>query len=120
MRVVRTMTMAALCCLIGRTVQAGEWIFGMGVSTSCGVWTQAERDEIKVRRWESEQWVFGLLSGVNVAQTGPDFLKDTDATALVTWINNYCRKNPLDKLDLAAQKLIQELMTRASRTSRQP
>jgi hypothetical protein len=46
---------------------------------------------------------------------GPDMdlLKETDANAIWTWMDNYCREHPLDPLYIAADTLGSELVRRA-------
>ena len=66
-----------------------------------------------------EEWVVGFLSGLNVmhdqARRQPpnplDRLNSMDQAFV--WIDNFCKANPLRKLDGAASELFDELITRA-------
>jgi hypothetical protein len=44
----------------------------------------------------------------------PDLLQDTDADAIASWMDNYCRAHPLDPIDTAADQLAAELLKRKS------
>jgi hypothetical protein len=79
---------------------------------SYGAWTKDRRDS--VFSTVNDQWVFGYLSGANDEIKSPDFLKLTDSSAIVAWINNYCASHPLDKIFAAATALKNELKSRAA------
>jgi len=86
-------------------------MLGEGLA-SCGQWTQARQaNDPKVGRMA--QWVAGFLSGLNTEATGKDFLVGTDFDAVMGWVDNYCRAQPLDPLVTAAAKLRNELQSRA-------
>src|SRR5262245_56308692 len=57
-----------------------------------------------------------ISSGVNVHQTGPDFLRDRDAGSLTAWIDNYCRRNPLHHVNQAVFELLDVLQAGAPLT----
>src|SRR5262245_44743332 len=63
-----------------------------------------------------EKWVLGYLSGVNVHQAGPDFLRDRDAEGLTAWIDSYCRRNPLHHVNQAVLELLDVLQAGAPLT----
>jgi hypothetical protein len=74
---------------------------------SCGKWT----DTLK-RPYEHEVykgWVLGYLSGVNSESTGTDFMQGRDAEGLTAWIDDYCRRNPLQDVTRAVYALTDEL-----------
>jgi len=77
-------------------------------NTSCGSWTQARANH---RSTHMEFWVIGFMSGVNYARSdeGFDMLKGKDAEALWSWIDNYCRSQPLEILPIAVAYLAIEL-----------
>jgi hypothetical protein len=77
-------------------------IAGIGLR-SCGSWT-ATRGQ-GAAAIGAEQWVLGFLSGVAFCAesegSSVDPLDGTDANGVWAWIDNYCRKNPLDQLEEA-------------------
>jgi hypothetical protein len=103
-----------LICVDGLALAQGRLVFGQGVSTSCGSWTQA-RQTRSPNIGLSAQWVAGYLSGLNAENTGPDPLAGTDFDGLMAWIDNYCRANPLQLVASAADQLMAELRSRAKR-----
>jgi hypothetical protein len=61
-------------------------------------------------------WVIGYVNGVNAYNNdGRDFLLATDPNAIVAWVDNYCRSNPLEHIFDAAHALVDELLVRAER-----
>jgi hypothetical protein len=62
-----------------------------------------------------EVWIWGFLSGVNYARGGvPNFLASKlEPAALYAVIDNYCRANPLERLEDGAISLANELAARA-------
>jgi hypothetical protein len=90
--------------------------FGEGVS-SCGAWTQ-ERKRDTQRAQMQRAWVLGFVSGADVYE-GLEFLRQTDADAILAWVDNYCGSYPLERIYDAAIKLVEELIRRAQRTGPQ-
>ena len=78
-------------------------------NSSCGAWT-LERQQNSVRSTLYATWVLGFVSGQNADDSLPDFLKGVDAGAILGWIDNYCRSNPLEKVVGAADSLVVELL----------
>jgi hypothetical protein len=95
----------------------------MGAGTiSCGEWQQSRtyqqngNVQFQVNAYQAQAWIDGFLSGYNMASVGPDILASRlGGTASYTWIDNYCRSNPLDRLSIAAWGLLQELQSREQR-----
>ena len=80
---------------------------------SCGSWTE---DRIALRMaprgteprtiaWDSMGWILGFLSGVGFAGDHTDPLHGIDNNAVMAWIDNYCRNNPLKDIGDAAAGL---------------
>jgi hypothetical protein len=89
-------------------------VFGYGLD-SCGMWTDARRTQ-NANNLVYASWVIGYLSGVNqgvVTLVKKDILVDQDVHALLAWIDNHCRANPLDKIYRALEVLVGELLKRA-------
>jgi hypothetical protein len=87
-------------------------LLGLG-GASCGSWSAARtRGDADTEAIAIASWVTGYLSGYN------HFNKDTasitenvDTAATLRWVDNYCRKNPLNPVAAAADSLIAELVT---------
>lgn len=80
--------------------------YGAG-GDSCGRWLAARARS----DWFSyTNWVFGFVSAANLYERRP--LRETDAEAMKVWLDEYCRKNPLEPLSGAALKLVEELRPR--------
>ncbi|RSZ47733.1 MULTISPECIES: hypothetical protein [unclassified Variovorax] len=77
---------------------------------SCGKWI-SDREADGSVAITNAYWVMGFLSGQAVA-TGKEVLKGTDASSVMLWMDNYCRKNPLNDSGEAANTLFDELARR--------
>jgi hypothetical protein len=97
--------------------QEGVIAFGIG-GRSCGNWTQWRQSK-SVNAGLSTQWVAGYLSGKNVesnfSNPQDDPLRGTDFAGLMAWIDNYCSSHPLEAINSAADKLMDELRARVQR-----
>jgi hypothetical protein len=99
-----------LTALASPAVSAMKKGFGDG-NLSCGAWTQERQSSSQSSSSHVRQWVLGYVSGANYWNEYQDFLGPVDAPAIYAWIDNYCRSNPLEKLIVAADRLVQELWT---------
>jgi hypothetical protein len=91
--------------------EAGRFMIGVGAS-SCGTWLTKSHD----RDWDVlNQWVVGFVSGANLFGEN-DIIESTgvDYYALTSWMDNYCKAHPLDKIQWAAAKLVVELREKAA------
>ena len=80
-------------------------IAGLG-TVSCGAWTTARHDK---GAWGYEQWVFGYLSGTADNLGGAvDPLRGLDKQAVWSWMDNYCRAHPLEKIYKASRVFLKE------------
>jgi hypothetical protein len=97
-------------------------VFGYGGET-CGAWTAngtpgTGRDGYSLGQIA---WMTGAISEAAILlleNRQVDMLRNTDADALIAWINNYCQQHPLNQLQTAINALIAELLQRA--TTSQP
>lgn len=95
-------------------VRAEMMVLGYG-GVSCGGWTKAHHPK-SVEGLAQDNWVLGYVTGFN-AYSGireSNISAGTDNEALIAWIDNYCRSNPLDSIYIASVKLIHELKKKAS------
>lgn len=93
-------TSAALMIFCVFPATAQSVIFG---GSDCGQWFKNK--EI------SSTWLLGYLSGINAAiSKGHDPLeKLNSAEQAFLWMDNYCRNNPLQTVQIGANKLYKEL-----------
>jgi hypothetical protein len=79
-------------------------IIGAG-NVSCGRWTEV-RNQV-VRHVQLRQWVLGFISGINWNTEGSQAVPQ-DQEAVVAFIDQYCKNNPLHALLYAAVAVAQE------------
>lgn len=92
---------AALSCA-AQSVSAYQ-LYGAG-GKSCGEWV-SERASGK---WYGKgQWMLGVITAVG--HYGVYELKDVDSEAFAVWMDNYCRKNPLEEFSVGVYELVEEL-----------
>lgn len=81
----------------------GSIIFG---GTDCGSWIKNKTDNQKI-------WIAGYVSGLNTAGTAfgdKDWLAKVDSVEQIfLFVDNYCQKNPLKRIESAGQALMFEL-----------
>ena len=79
---------------------------------SCGRWVKAHAAESEESRHQ-ETWVTGYITAYNRVTHGISNLsKGTDSAGLISWIDNYCKDNPLDGVADASAALVQVLIKR--------
>ncbi len=87
--------------------------FGEEKMGSCGQYVTARDEERrgKYRKINTHiTWIFGYLTAYN-RQTPDtyDIKGQTDTEAMLLWLENYCKKNPLDDFADAMELLTDEL-----------
>jgi hypothetical protein len=103
-------TIAVAVALLSTTVEAAT-IFG---GYDCGQWVNRPRG----RAHPAESWLVGYLSGRSVGHAllggSPkdplDALNSADQAYV--WMDNFCKANPLRRLDGAADELFAELIAK--------
>ncbi len=89
--------------------------YGHG-NKSCGEWTQIQKGGDSSAE---SQWVLGWISaaGYYAVAKGMDnasgALVTIDSIAIVAWIDDYCRRKPLNTVAHAAEAAVKELAKRA-------
>ena len=78
---------------------------------SCGEWIRYRAEQNSWQYVSEVNWLIGYLSGLAVARN-KDFLVGTDVESIELWVDNYCRANPLARVDDAGILLAAELMKR--------
>jgi hypothetical protein len=105
---IRVITAAAICL----TAQSAFSQTGFG-SPDCGQWL-AEKTTYR------KAWLTGYLSGLNTAhyainKRDPlDLLSSMDQA--FAWMDNYCRKNPLERVSSGGFELFVELLKREAKS----
>jgi len=78
-------------------------VIGAGVDP-CGRWTAETAASNSPQALQDEQWVLGYLSAAGQhGGKGADPLKGGDASAVWTWIDNYCHAHPSAHIADAAE-----------------
>ena len=102
--------------LVSSSVWGGVYIMGAG-TIDCRDFVQ-ERQESDVMSDLNSQWIMGFISAINVRRNDENedsvLGMDTDTESIEHWLENYCRKHPLEKLYKASKALIVELEERES------
>ena len=81
----------------------------IGADVSCGTWTQA-RQQDRQKPVTYQWWVAGFLSGLEYeGDPSRDPLAGNDIGGIATWIDNYCRENPLKTIADACLELMKLL-----------
>jgi hypothetical protein len=86
----------------------------------CGEWT-TERQKASATQsasgtlWGQSQWILGYVSAMNLALAPhTNFAEGLKGSAMLAWVDNYCRSHALDQLATAASALVLELRHRAT------
>ena len=88
--------------------------YGHGLHSCAKVLKEDKEDNITSNIYNS--WVNGFMSGASVYNdTQKAFLDVADFYGIQHLIREYCKKNPLDKLEDAAQDVAEQLIDRAGR-----
>src|SRR5712691_7550859 len=82
------------------------FVIGAGIS-SCGTWIETRQKP--AQHYQYLQWVLGFITSSNwySYNNGPQ-AKPLDVKAVVAFIDQYCRNNPLHSLTYAAAAVVQE------------
>jgi len=101
-----------LCFVIGGAVANGFTTYGHGVS-SCGYWvsnrTAVNSDDDGWPSRVNRAWVVGFVSGAGY--TSPSDLVEVDSSAINAYMDRYCAAHPLDRISVAASRLVDELLS---------
>lgn len=88
-------------------------IYGPGNYT-CGNYLKTQEransgDEVEAAKFLGMlNWFYGFATSVSLS-TDIDLIDDDNSDAIVSWFDNYCKENPLDKFFLASVHLLGEL-----------
>ncbi len=84
--------------------------FGSG-NISCGQWTESKEADGSLHKTR-KQWVLGYLSAYSRWVDKSDVVKTNDGYGATAWIDNFCRDNPFEYMNEAAEQLIYALEAR--------
>jgi len=93
--------------------QGTKYYWGEGEAL-CSNWTK-ERQSKSVVGTQMGAWVRGYISGANVTQTfvNSNIFQLAELDAMEAWVNGYCTSHPSEKLVVAVDALVKELIARA-------
>jgi len=104
---IRVITAAAICL----TAQNSFSQTGFG-SPDCGQWL-AEKTSTR------QSWLAGYLSGLNMGAYATHNRNPLDGLSSMAqayaWMDNYCRKNPLERVSSGGFQLFVELLKREAK-----
>ena len=87
-------------------------VYGAGMVT-CAEWQQYRKAGNKPAELQLQAWIDGFLSGYNTASNDTDFIvPKPESVAYYAWIDNYCSRNPLNKVMQAVLALKNELTSK--------
>jgi len=78
---------------------------GAGGDT-CKQWTQAIKEPSA--RYQYRQWIFGFISGYNWRDSSKQIVPP-DSTALLSWVDEFCKANPDAPIYIAASRLARQM-----------
>ena len=93
--------------------------FGEEKMRSCGQYVTA-RDEQRRAKYRKINtyitWIYGYLTAYNTLTSDTyDIMGQTDRSAILLWLENYCKQNPLKRFAEAMELLTDELHPRRIR-----
>ena len=68
----------------------------------CGKWLQAKTPV-------DQAWLLGYMTGLNIQLNDNPLGKINSSFQIVSWMNNYCQKNPLENVLNGGIELLNEL-----------
>lgn len=86
-------------------------VYGAGM-VSCGKYVEARQSNKAGEIYQFSAWLDGFLTAFTMfnPDADSDYINSKkDDAALLLWLDNYCKGNPLDYFHLAVQSLIKEL-----------
>ncbi len=103
----------AVCCLLGSAQFAkaapAERVEARAAA-SCGEWID-HRKKSDTLALSNTSWLVGYLSGL-AAGSGRNFLPGNENTEIFSWMDNYCRSNPLTDIAVGGSSLMAELVAK--------
>jgi hypothetical protein len=103
----RVTPLVLLALLVSAPAYSASVVYGPG-AISCGKWTD-DRHNNPFAAGDDVSWVLGYVSAYNVWGK-QDIPEGTDAAGMAAWIDNYCARNPLDSLAVAAEAMISAML----------
>ncbi len=123
----RTIFVLAMSLFLPATVNASDidgsysTNYPEGKMKSCGTYVTA-RDEGRRGKYRKINtyitWIYGYLTAYNTLTSDTyDIMGQTDRSAILLWLENYCKQKPLARFAEAMQLLTDELHSRRVRKS---
>ncbi|MBB6185767.1 hypothetical protein [Rhodanobacter sp. MP7CTX1] len=103
----RLFAVAAVCalCAPGIVSARGYTVYGAGAA-SCGTWTTDRAHHLDA---DLLGWVAGFVTASGYYDVD-GALKQEDTNALDAYVDAYCAAHPLDRVEIATQHLVDDLM----------
>lgn len=95
---------AALVVLAGIAPAASGHLVETRGAASCETWLKQRPNNAKLE----ESWLLGFLSGVS-QEADIHFPKSMDTPALFKWMDDYCKKNPRQTIQMGGFMLMGKL-----------
>jgi len=105
-KVVFALLVATIC--IQANAQRAAQVAGQGW-TPCGVYLEDRKTGDRVQSNYIAVWVRGYLSGYNTFATQPKLDTIPEIETVWTYLDRYCRDNPLDRIANGVDSLIASL-----------
>jgi hypothetical protein len=86
-------------------------VYGAG-TVSCGKYVEVRQSNKSGELYQFSAWIDGFLTAFTIynPKADCDYINSKkDDAALLLWLDNYCKENPLDNFHLAIQSLVKEL-----------
>jgi hypothetical protein len=98
-----------MTALIAMTVSSPVLATTSFGSMDCGQWVKNQSNNSP--NIQSKAWLLGYLSGLNAVEFSENALDKINSTEQIfLWMDNYCKKNPLERVPKGAQQLMIELI----------
>ncbi len=121
----RTIFVLVMLFFLPATVNAADIngayniVFAKGQMGSCGLYVTA-RDEQRRGKYRKINthitWIYGYMTAYNTLTPDTyDIMGQTDRSAILRWLENYCKQNPLKRFAEAMELLTAELHPRRIR-----
>lgn len=80
--------------------------YGYG-HTTCGHFLEARQQPESAERDGYAVWLGGFMTAVNIGGPNHNVLRSEDLDGALYWLEDYCRKHPLENFAEAARALVQ-------------
>ncbi|MDM0068374.1 hypothetical protein [Variovorax sp. J31P207] len=97
------------CLVSAQPFYASAGIIPSDEAVQCGTWVEARRSPGSGMDTVPRVYIWGLLSGITVASPTLHTLTPPAGTAIPAWLDSYCARTPMGRIDQGALVLVSEL-----------